>query len=66
MATAGATTGAIVAILVLAFVYVGLAILAGKIAQRKGRPFRLYLLAGLILGPLVLLAALVLPKRRRV
>jgi hypothetical protein len=46
-------------------VFVGLAVLAGRVAQRKGRPFWLYLVAGLIVGPLALIAALVLPKRGR-
>jgi predicted Kef-type K+ transport protein len=55
-----ATLGGIIALLVI----VGLAFLAGHVAQRKGRPFWLYLLAGLIVGPLALIAALVLPKRR--
>jgi hypothetical protein len=39
------------------------AYLAGTIAQRKGRPFALYLAAGLIVGPIALLIALVLPRR---
>ena len=55
-----ATVGGIIGLLV----FVGPAVLAGRVAQRKGQPFWLYLLAGLIVGPLALIAALVLPKRR--
>jgi len=45
-------------------VFVGLAVLAGWIAQRKGRPFWLYLIAGLVVGPVALIVALVLARRR--
>ncbi len=38
--------------------------LAGRVAQRKGRPFRLYFVAALIVGPLALFGALLLPRRR--
>jgi len=55
-----ATAGAVLAVLV----YVGLAVLAGWVAQRKGRPFWLYLIAGLVVGPFALIVALVLPRRR--
>jgi Kef-type K+ transport system membrane component KefB len=41
------------------------AMAAGEIAQRKARPFWLYFVAGLIAGPLALVGALVLPRRRR-
>jgi hypothetical protein len=37
---------------------------AGSIAQRKGRTFWLYFVAALIVGPLALLGALLLPRRR--
>lgn len=60
MASLGGVIGGVIALLVI----VGLAVLAARVAQRKGRPFWLYLLAGLIVGPLALIAALVLPKRR--
>jgi hypothetical protein len=40
------------------------AYLAGRLARRKGRPFALYFVAGLVLGPLALLIALLLPRRR--
>lgn len=49
----------VIAILVLP------AYLAGRVARRKGRPFALYLVAGLLLGPIVLIAALALPRRGR-
>ena len=51
-------------ILVLAF-WIGPAILAGRIAERKGRSFVVYLVASVIIGwPIPLLAAAVLPPRR--
>jgi hypothetical protein len=40
------------------------AYLAGRVARRKGRPFGIYLVAGLFLGPIVLIAALLLPTHR--
>jgi hypothetical protein len=36
---------------------------AGRVAQRKGRPFWLYFAAALLVGPLALLGALLLPRR---
>jgi hypothetical protein len=39
------------------------AYLAGRVAAGKGRPFALYLAAGLIVGPIALVVALVLPGR---
>jgi ABC-type Mn2+/Zn2+ transport system permease subunit len=56
-----ATVGGILGVIVLLVIP---ALLAGRIARRKDRPFWLYLVAGLLLGPLALIAALVLPKRR--
>jgi predicted Kef-type K+ transport protein len=41
------------------------AFLAGRTAQRKCRPFWLYLIAGFVFGPLALLAAFILPRRGR-
>ncbi|HEY4452456.1 MAG TPA: hypothetical protein VGN13_12785 [Solirubrobacteraceae bacterium] len=52
-------------LLVLVVIWIGPAILAGRIAERKGREFAVYVIAGLIVGPLVLLISLVLPRRRR-
>jgi Kef-type K+ transport system membrane component KefB len=49
---------AVSVILLVAFV-------AGEIAARKGRPFWLYFAAGLIVGPLAVLGALLLPRNRR-
>jgi MFS family permease len=40
------------------------ALLAGWIADRKGRPFWLYFAASLLVGPLALAGALLLPRRR--
>ena len=42
------------------------AFLAARIARVRGRPFWLYLVAGLLVGPLALIAALILPRRRGV
>ena len=55
----------LVVLLAVLGVYVGQAYLAGRVADRKGRNFGLYVVAGLVVGPLVLLIALVLPRRRR-
>jgi hypothetical protein len=38
------------------------AYLSGRIARGKGRPFGLYFVAGLLLGPIVLIATLLLPR----
>jgi hypothetical protein len=51
-------------LLALIVFWIGPAILAGKVAERKGRSLALYMLAGLLIGPIVLLAALILPRRR--
>jgi len=54
----------VVLILVLAL-WFGPAILAGRIAERKGRSFVVYLVASLVVGwPIPLLAAAVVPRRR--
>jgi hypothetical protein len=45
-------------------VFVGQAYLAGRVARRKGRPFWLYFAAALIVGPLALVGALLLPRHR--
>ena len=37
---------------------------AGSIAERKGRPYWLYFAASLFVGPLALIGALLLPRRR--
>jgi hypothetical protein len=44
----------------------GPAVLAGDIAERKGRSLAAYPVAGLIVGPLVLLIAFVVPRRSRI
>lgn len=41
------------------------AYLSGRIARSKERSFGLYLGAGLLLGPIVLVATLLLPRHRR-
>jgi hypothetical protein len=45
-------------------VFLLLATAAGSVAERKGRPFWLYFMASLIVGPLALVGALLLPRRR--
>jgi len=40
------------------------AALAGLLAWRKGRSFNVWTVAGLIVGPLAMLVALLLPARR--
>jgi hypothetical protein len=45
-------------------IWIGQAALAGYIATRKGRSFNLWLVAGLIVGPLLIIAALLMPRRR--
>jgi hypothetical protein len=52
------------AIVVVFALWPGPAILAGWIASRKGRPFWLYLAAGMLLGPIALIASALLPRRR--
>lgn len=55
-----------VVLLVVLAVWIGPAYLAGRVANRKGRRFGLYMVAGLLIGPLVLLGTLLLPRSRRV
>lgn len=55
-----------VVLLVVLAVWIGPAYLAGRVANRKGRSFGLYMVAGLLIGPLVLLGTLLLPRSRRV
>jgi hypothetical protein len=55
-----------VVLLVVLAVWIGPAYLAGRVADRKGRSFRLFMVAGLLIGPLVLLGTLLLPRSRRV
>jgi hypothetical protein len=38
------------------------AYLSGRLARGKGRPFWPYFVAGLLLGPIVLIATLLLPR----
>jgi chromate transport protein ChrA len=56
-----------VLVVVVLIVVIGLAggqaALAGWIASRKGRSFAVWFVGGLIVGPLVILCALVLPRR---
>jgi hypothetical protein len=55
----------LVALLVVLVLWIGPAVLAGRIAERKGRSFVVYLVASLVIGwPIPLLAAAVLPRRR--
>ncbi len=54
----------IVMLLALVVFYFGPAVLAGRIADRKGRSFGVYLVASLLIGwPVPLLIVLVLPNR---
>jgi hypothetical protein len=41
------------------------AFLSARIARSKGRPFGLYFVAGLLLGPIVPIATLLLPRHHR-
>ena len=43
-----------------------IAVAAGSIAERKGRPYWLYFTASLFVGPLALVGALLLPRRRAI
>jgi hypothetical protein len=54
----------VVILLVVIAVWIGQGALAGRIASVKGRSFGLWLAAALIVGPIVILAALLLPRRR--
>jgi uncharacterized membrane protein len=49
---------------VLIVFWLGSAILAGRIADRKERIGGVYLFAALVIGPIALLAAVLLPRRR--
>jgi len=51
-------------IVALCVLWIGPAALAGSIAARKGRPYWLYVVAGLLLGPIVLIGAVLLPRKR--
>jgi hypothetical protein len=54
----------VVLLIVLLVFWVGPAVLAGKIAERKGRSFSVYLVASLVIGwPIPLIAALIVPRR---
>ena len=52
-------------LLVVIVIWFGPAYVAGRVADRKGRSFGLYLVAGLLIGPIVLIGALLLPRSRR-
>jgi hypothetical protein len=43
--------------------WIGCAVLADRVAERKERIGGVYLFAGLIIGPVALLVALLLPRR---
>jgi hypothetical protein len=51
-------------LLALIVFWVAPAHLAGRVARSKERSFGVYLVAGLLIGPITLLAALILPSRR--
>jgi MFS family permease len=58
----------VVVLLALIVLWIVLAVLAGQIADRKGRSRRVYVIAvvlvGPVIGPVVVLIALVMPRRR--
>jgi hypothetical protein len=55
----------IVLLLALIACWIGPAVLAGKLAERKGRSFAVYLIVSLVIGwPIPLVAALIIPRRR--
>jgi hypothetical protein len=59
-------TAHLAALLVLLLLWLGPALLVARLAQRKGRPFALYLIASLIVGwPFTLLAALIVRPAER-
>ena len=52
-------------LLALIAFWIGPAVLAGKLAERKGRSFAVYLVVSLVIGwPIPLVAALIVPRRR--
>ncbi len=56
---------AVYAALAILVILVLPAYLCGRVARGKGRPFGLYFVAGLLLGPIVLIATLLLPRHHR-
>jgi hypothetical protein len=56
----------IVLLIGLIVFWIGPAVLAGRLAERKGRSFAVYLIFSLVIGwPIPLIAALILPGRTR-
>ena len=54
-----------IALLAMIVSWIGPAVLAGKLAERKGRSFAAYLVVSLVIGwPIPLVAALIVPRRR--
>jgi hypothetical protein len=55
----------VILLLVLIVLWIGPAVVAARLAERKGRSFAVYLIASLIIGwPIPLIAALIVPTRR--
>lgn len=55
----------LVLLLALLLFWVGPAVLAGRLAERKGRSFGVYLVVSLVIGwPIPLVVALIVPNRR--
>jgi hypothetical protein len=54
----------VLAVIFAICVFLLVAALAGTVAERKGRPFWLYFVATFFVGPLALIGALLLPRRR--
>jgi small-conductance mechanosensitive channel len=58
------TTAHFAGLLGVLFLWLAPALLVARLAQRKGRPFALYLIVSLVVGwPLTLLAALIVRPR---
>jgi hypothetical protein len=54
----------VVLLLALLVFWIGPAVLAARVAERKGRSFAVYLVVSLVIGwPIPLIAALILPRR---
>jgi hypothetical protein len=55
----------VVLLLALLAFWIAPAYYAGRVADGKGRSFGVYLVAGLVIGPFVLVVALLLPRSHR-
>jgi uncharacterized membrane protein len=55
----------VVSLVVLIALWIGIAYLSGRVARSKGRDFGVYFVAALILGVIVLIVALILPRHHQ-